>query len=510
MFGFLKEKLKQTVERLTRKVDESTETVKPTEKQKKEIEKEVKEKKEKQVKEQKKKQEKKQKESVKKKIHDEKYGIDEIEETQEEKKEEKKEEKEEKKEEKKGEKKGFFAKLKEKFVSKEEKQEETKEEEKQEEKKEVKEEPFHVSVEEQKEFEESFKESESVAEVSKETEETIPVVTQTEAGETVFEMQEKPTAVKPRKKKEEKQGEEKTKEDKVIEEEKGFFSALKESIFKTSLSEEKFEELFWELEVILLENNVAVEVIELIKKNLKKELVERKVLRGQIDEVITESLRESVEQTLDIPGIDIIEKIKQKKQFVIVFVGINGSGKTTTIAKFAHLLKQHHLSCVMAAADTFRAAAIQQLEEHANNLKVKLIKHEYGSDPAAVGFDAIKYAKAHAIDCVLIDTAGRLHSNTNLVDEMKKIVRVTQPDLKIFVGEAITGNDCVEQARKFNEAIGIDGIILAKADVDEKGGAALSVSYVTGKPILYLGTGQRYGDLEEFDSDKIIEQLGLR
>lgn len=290
-------------------------------------------------------------------------------------------------------------------------------------------------------------------------------------------------------------------------EEKGFFAKLAEVVTKKTLTEEKFDELFFELEMVLLENNVAVEVIDLLKQNLKEALVNQKVLRGQIEEIIEASLRKTVDEVFNVPEINLLEVIKNKKPYVIVFVGINGSGKTTTIGKIAHLLKKNGLSCCIAAADTFRAAAIQQIEEHANNVGVKLIKHDYGSDPAAVGFDAIAYAKAKNLDCVLIDTAGRLHSNKDLVREMEKIVRVTKPDLKLFVGEAITGNDCVEQARQFHEAIGIDGIILAKADVDEKGGAALSITKVTGKPILYLGVGQGYDDLERFDKEKMVARI---
>ena len=205
-----------------------------------------------------------------------------------------------------------------------------------------------------------------------------------------------------------------------------------------------------------------------------------------------------------------MRKIKyEEKPFVIAFFGINGSGKTTTIAKIANLLKEKNISCVLAASDTFRAASIEQLQIHADKLGVKLIKHDYGSDPAAVSFDAIKHAKAKNIDVVLIDTAGRLHSNINLMDELKKIVKVSKPNLKLFVGESIAGNDCIEQAKTFNEAVGIDGIILAKADIDEKGGAAISVSYITKKPIIYLGTGQEYKDLKEFDPNLIVEGLGL-
>lgn len=294
-------------------------------------------------------------------------------------------------------------------------------------------------------------------------------------------------------------------------EEKGFFSRLKDTITKTTLSEDKFNDLFWDLEVVLLENNVAVEVIDKIRDDLKTNLVNQKIPRGKLEEYIQQTLRKSVEDLFDLPRVDLFAQMKHKKEkpFIIAFVGINGSGKTTTIAKLAHLLKKNNVTTVIAAADTFRAAAIQQLEEHGEKLGVKVIKHDYGADPAAVAFDAVKYAHAKSIDVVLIDTAGRMHSNTNLIDEMKKIVRVAKPDLKIFVGESITGNDCVEQARTFNNAISFDCIILTKADVDEKGGAALSVSYVTKKPITYFGMGQKYDDLEAFDKEKVMGSIGL-
>ncbi len=185
------------------------------------------------------------------------------------------------------------------------------------------------------------------------------------------------------------------------------------------------------------------------------------------------------------------------------------SHNTTTIAKVAKMFQDNDKSVVMAAADTFRAAAIEQLQQHADKLGIKMIKHEYQSDSAAVAFDAVKHAEAQGKDIVLIDTAGRLHSNRDLLDELKKIIRVSKPDFKIFVGESITGNDCVEQAKEFDEAVGIDAIILAKADIDEKGGAALSVSYVTKKPVIYLGTGQKVDDLKEFKKEDIIKSLGL-
>ena len=293
-------------------------------------------------------------------------------------------------------------------------------------------------------------------------------------------------------------------------EKKGFFSRVKETISTKKISAEKFEELFWDLEIVLLENNVSVEVIERIKEDLKIELVDKPLPRD-VSQKIEDTLKRTLSEILTFDKIDVLKRIKskEKKPFIIAFFGINGAGKTTSIAKLTYFLQQHNHSVVLAACDTFRAAAIQQLEEHANKLGVKMIKQDYGSDAAAVAFDAIRFAEKSNIDVVLIDTAGRLHSNTNLMGELSKIIRVTKPDLNIFVGESITGNDCIEQARKFNELVDLDGVILTKADVDEKGGAPLSIAYVIKKPIIFLGMGQEYKDLEEFDSKIILERLGL-
>ncbi len=292
------------------------------------------------------------------------------------------------------------------------------------------------------------------------------------------------------------------------EKKKGFFGKIKQSFTTKTITADKFEDLFWDLELTLLENNVSVEVIEKIKEDLKEELVNKPLPRDVLKK-IEETLARTMNEILTFNQIDIIKKSKNKKPLIIAFFGINGCGKTTSIAKLANYLKENGKSVVLAACDTFRAAAIQQLEEHANKLGVKMIKHDYGSDAAAVAFDAVKHAEKNGIDIVLIDTAGRLHSNTNLMAELEKIIRVTNPDLKIFVGESITGNDCIEQAKKFNELVEMDGAILTKADIDEKGGAPLSIAYTIKKPILFLGMGQEYKDLEVFDKKVILNRLGF-
>jgi fused signal recognition particle receptor len=295
-------------------------------------------------------------------------------------------------------------------------------------------------------------------------------------------------------------------------EKEGFFKKIFSKITKVKISEGDFEVYSEELEMLLLENNVALEVAEKIIEMLKEKIVGKEFLKKEIEAQIKFAFEDIIREIL-IEPFDLIERIKLKKAdmkpYVILFCGINGTGKTTTIAKIAELLKHSKLSCVLAAADTFRAASIEQLKKHGDNLKIKVIAHEYGADPAAVGFDAIKYAEKNHIDVVLIDTAGRMYTEKNLMAQIFKISKVCSPDAKIFLGESVTGNDAIEQARSFNETIGIDGIILSKADIDEKGGTALSVGYITKKPILYLGIGQEYKDLEKFDKNKFIEKLGL-
>ncbi|MBU0957868.1 MAG: signal recognition particle-docking protein FtsY [Nanoarchaeota archaeon] len=293
-------------------------------------------------------------------------------------------------------------------------------------------------------------------------------------------------------------------------EKKGFFSRIKESIVgKYKITDEYFNEIFDQLELILLENNVPIITIDKIKEELKKELINKEVSKSDVEHTISLALKNAIYNVLQEPEEDLIKKIQSKKPFVILFFGINGSGKTTSIAKLANYLKTNNLTSVLAASDTFRAASIEQISKHASKLGIKVVKHDYGADPAAVAFDAIKHAKSNNIDAVLIDTAGRMHTKNDLMREMEKIVRVTKPDLKVFVGESTTGSDVIEQAKTFNEAVGIDGVILSKADIDEKGGVAISVSNAINKPILFLGTGQNYEDLKPFKKDDILRELDL-
>ena len=289
----------------------------------------------------------------------------------------------------------------------------------------------------------------------------------------------------------------------------GFFARLKSKFVSKKITEQDFEEIFYELELALLESNVALEVVDVIKENLKKSLVGEEIKKQEVTEKITKALKSSIENILIEPP-NLLELIKNKSGvFTILFFGINGSGKTTSVAKLAHYLKSNKISCVLAAADTFRAASIEQLETHASRIGVPIVKSSYGSDPASVAFEARKYAEIHNIKVVLIDTAGRMYTKENLMREMEKIVRVSQPDLKLFVGEAIVGNDAISQSQTFNEAIGIDGSILTKSDVDDKGGAIISVGYITKKPIYFLGVGQKMEDLIEFKKKEVIEKLGI-
>ena len=275
------------------------------------------------------------------------------------------------------------------------------------------------------------------------------------------------------------------------------------------LDTDRLDKLITDFETTLLESDVAFEVCTILKERLKEDLLEQKVQKAELVSIMKEALREGILEILPPKPKKLIESIKEKPQkpYIIAFVGINGTGKTTTIAKIAHLLQKNNMTPVLAASDTFRAGAIEQLGEHAKRLDVKMIKHEKGADPAAVAFDAIEHAKATGKDAVLIDTAGRMETNVNLLDELKKVVRVTNPDMVIFVGDALTGNAALDQAEAFSATVPIDGTILTKADADAKGGSAISIAYATKKPIMFLGTGQEYEDLIEFDPEWFTNEI---
>jgi fused signal recognition particle receptor len=294
-------------------------------------------------------------------------------------------------------------------------------------------------------------------------------------------------------------------------------SALKEpglfgfATHKT-ISQGDVEDVLFELELSLLEGDVALEVAEKIIKSVETDLVGRKIRRrSDVAKYTQEALKNAISDILMVQGPDVKllaqEAQKSGEPLKIMFVGINGTGKTTTISKLSDYFVSKGYTPVIAASDTFRAGAIEQITHHAEKLKVKIIKHQKGADPAAVAYDAVEHARAQKKELVFIDTAGRMQTNTNLMDEMKKIQRVVKPDLVIFVGDALTGNDVVEQATKFNDAVGLDGIILTKADADAKGGAALSIGYVVQKPILFLGVGQGYKDIIEFKPQWMVEQI---
>ncbi len=274
------------------------------------------------------------------------------------------------------------------------------------------------------------------------------------------------------------------------------------------LKEEKIDEFLWDLEIALMEADVAVDVIEKLKADIKKELVGKKVKMGtDIGGVIEQTLKRSLKKILN-KKFDFDSFISECPQpCVIMFLGVNGTGKTTVIAKLAKYLMEHGHTVVIAASDTFRAGAIEQISIHGENLGVKVIKHQAGGDPAAVAYDAIEHAKAKHRDVVLIDTAGRMQTNRNLMDEMKKIKRVAKPNLTIFVGDSLAGNDAIEQARAFDNEVGVDAIILTKIDADAKGGAAISIAYEINKPVIFLGTGQNYEDLMKFDVDWFINRI---
>ncbi|MFP4115955.1 MAG: signal recognition particle-docking protein FtsY [Candidatus Aenigmatarchaeota archaeon] len=279
-------------------------------------------------------------------------------------------------------------------------------------------------------------------------------------------------------------------------------------ITEKEIGDEELEEVLDELKVSLLQSDVALETAEDICRDLRDKLVGQEVKRTKVKDVVKESFRYTVKDVLSQERFNLVEEIKKEDgPSLVLFLGFNGSGKTSTLVKFASMLKEEGMSPVLAAGDTYRAASIEQLEEHGRKLGMKVIKHDYGSDAAAVIYDAVEHAEAEGKEVVLADTAGRSHSDANLMDELRKICRVNDPDWRVLVIDSLTGNDAVDQAKEFEEAVGIDGVVLTKMDVNEKGGAALSVAHTLNKPILYIGVGQEYEDLESFDPGKISQRI---
>ncbi|MCU0631335.1 MAG: signal recognition particle-docking protein FtsY [Methanoregulaceae archaeon] len=274
------------------------------------------------------------------------------------------------------------------------------------------------------------------------------------------------------------------------------------------ISESDISEALSELEIVLLENDVAFPVTEEIIANLVKELVgKRRKIGEPVDAIVLSALKKALGDVLG-EGFDIINYIKTHEHPVkILFTGVNGTGKTTTVAKIGYFLKKNGFSVVIGAGDTFRAGAIEQIDVHAQRIGIKIIQHQQGGDPSAVLFDTVQYAVAHNVDVVLADTAGRFHNRANLMNQLEKIRRVMKPDLIVYVDEAVAGNDAVIRADEFEKTVGADAVVLTKADMDPRGGAAISIAHTIGKPLMFLGTGQGYDDISPFSPEKVIEEL---
>ncbi len=294
---------------------------------------------------------------------------------------------------------------------------------------------------------------------------------------------------------------------------KSGFKGLVTKVTTAELKAENLRPILEEFKLTLAENDVAFQVADKVCGELEKRLTGVQIKRlDDRKKIVEDNLRQVLlDVMLTDKKIDLLtkaeERRRKKEPLVLLFVGINGTGKTTTIAKVAQFFKDKKYSVVLAGSDTYRAGSIEQLEEHARRLNLKMIKHQYGADPAAVAFDAVSHAKAHGVNIVIIDTAGRMQTNQNLMNELSKVKRVVKPDYAILTVDSLAGNDAVEQAEEFDKCVGIDATILTKVDADVKGGAALSVTYVTQKPILFIGVGQTYKDLELFDPQKFVNMI---
>jgi fused signal recognition particle receptor len=283
---------------------------------------------------------------------------------------------------------------------------------------------------------------------------------------------------------------------------RGIDAGLK-AVTEQTIDEAMLNEPLDQLVISLIEASVALDVAEDIGNELRKTMIGKKIVRGNAQKVIHDEIKNVLFNRLN-RSLDVNNYLGQKPS-IIVLAGINGSGKTTTVAKVVRWLQKKKQKVVLAAADTYRAAAIEQLQKHADKLNVKMIKHEYGADAAAVCFDAVQHAKAHNLDAVIIDTAGRMHAAQPLMDELKKIIRVTKPHLVLLIIDSLVGNDAIEQLNKFKE-VRVDAVILTKSDLDKKGGVALSIAS-SGTPIAFLATGQEYDKFEAYDPEKFMKMI---
>ena len=292
---------------------------------------------------------------------------------------------------------------------------------------------------------------------------------------------------------------------------KNAVSNLSKIAVEKQISEKELDEVMENLTIELLESEIPFDLVEQISENIKKQMIGKKFARSdEFKEIIknefTSTIKEIFQKVEDVDLIKLINS-KESKPFKILIVGINGSGKTTTVAKIGHLLKENNISSVIVAGDTFRSGAIEQIKEHADRLELKLISQKYGSDPASVARDGVEYSKTHSIDAVIIDTSGRVQTNSNLMQEVLKIKNVVNPDFTVFIGDSLAGNDLVSQTHEFFKFTEFNGSILTKVDADVKGGAILSILSETGKPIIYIGTGQEYKDLEKFNEERFLSGL---
>ncbi|MGC8568183.1 MAG: signal recognition particle-docking protein FtsY [Candidatus Micrarchaeia archaeon] len=313
---------------------------------------------------------------------------------------------------------------------------------------------------------------------------------------------------------EEKEEAQESKEEPIQKVELGISNKIKK-VLKTSihLNDKEIEKFSSNIMNTLLEAEVSYEAAEAFSSDISNTLKGRELPSGKIEESVMEIVKNEVEKVLAkaMPSNDFVSMIKElaskEKPVKLLFLGPNGAGKTTTIAKIAYMLGKEGMQSALSASDTFRAAAIEQLEIHASRLNVPIIKGKYGADPASVAFDAIAYSKARSIDVVLIDTAGRQETNKNLLNEIAKIARVSKPDLAIYIGESTAGSSIIDQIREFDKVVKINGLILTKIDCDLKGGSLLSLAYALGLPIFFIGTGESYESLINYEPRKIVSML---